>query len=250
MKKTILFTLFLIITSLSFSQMKDTRQKFRIGFDGDKIDYRQILLTIDKNTSDDVDWGYDGEMYQVFEDDMFWVIKDKKYVIQATNEIHVDKEIPLGIISSGGEIAIKVDALENPCETMLVLLKDKELNKVYEIQNETYKITLPAGEYTNRFAITFKECKKEIEEIVEPSFIVQDLNIYYDGLNSKIVLNNPNEVSLASVNMYNSIGQHIKSWESNTNANYIDIPVNVKPGIYFLQSISEQGKSTKKIMVH
>jgi hypothetical protein len=247
MKKAVLFTLAIIITTLSFSQMKDTRQKFRIGFDGDKIDYRQILLTIDENTTDDVDWGYDGEMYQVFEDDMFWVIKDKKYVIQATNQIHVDKEIPLGIISSGGEIAIKVDALENPCETMVVYLKDKELNEVYEIQNETYKITLPAGEYTNRFAITFKECKKEIEE---PIFVIKDLDIHYDGLNSRIILNNPNEVTLASVNLYNSIGQHIKSWDSNSHANYIDIPVNVKPGVYFLQSITDIGKSTKKIVVN
>ncbi|MBI9040833.1 T9SS type A sorting domain-containing protein [Lutibacter sp.] len=247
MKKAVLFTLAIIITSLSFSQMKDTRQKFRIGFDGDKIDYRQILLTIDKNATDDVDWGYDGEMYQVFEDDMFWVIKDKKYVIQATNLIHIDKEIPLGIISSGGEIAIKVDALENPCETMVVYLKDKELNEVYEIQNETYKITLPAGEYTNRFAITFKEYKKEIEQ---PIFVIKDLDIYYDGLNSRIILNNPNEVTLASVNMYNSIGQHIKSWDNNSHANYIDIPVNVKPGVYFLQSITDIGKSTKKIVVN
>lgn len=249
MKKTVLFTLFILITTMSFAQMKDARQKFRIGFDGEKIDYRQILLTIDKETSDDVDWGYDGEMYQVFEDDMFWVIKNKKYVIQATNEVYVDKEIPLGIITSGGEIAIKVDAKENPCNTIKVLLKDKELNKLYEIEKEAYKIVLPAGEYTDRYAITFKNCVVENENPT-PDFIAQDLDIFYDGLNSRIVLNIPNEFELTSINMYNSLGQHIKSWDNNINTSYVDIPVNVKPGVYFLQSISEQGKSTKRILVN
>lgn len=249
MKKTILFTLLLsVITTWSFSQMTDTRQKFRIGFEGDKIDYRQILLTIDENTCDGVDWGYDGEMYQVFEDDMYWVINDKKYVIQATNKIYIDKEIPIGVITSGGEIAIKVDALENPCETMRVLLKDKKLNKIYEIQDEAFKTTLPAGEYKDRFVITFKSCAKPVEDV--PEYLAQDLDIYYDGLNSRIVLNNPDKVELTSVNMYNSIGQHIKTWESNSKAYAINIPVNVQPGIYFLQSISEYGKNTKKIMVN
>ena len=75
----------------------DLRPKFRIGFDAPQINHRQILLTLDENTTDAVDWGYDAEMPEVFDDDMYWVINDKKYVIQATNEFGFDKEIPFNI---------------------------------------------------------------------------------------------------------------------------------------------------------
>ena len=76
----------------------DLRPKFRIGFNAPLIDHRQLLLTIDENATDGVDWGYDAQLYQVLNDDMYWIINDTKYVIQATNFVTIDKEIALGII--------------------------------------------------------------------------------------------------------------------------------------------------------
>jgi len=144
------------IANASSNSTSDVRPKFRIGFNAPKIDHRQILLTIDENTSDGFDWGYDAEIYQIFEDDMYWVINDKKYVIQATNVVTVNKEVSLGIITvEGGEITIKVDAIENPIDGLKIGLIDKELNIVYDLEQSDYQVTLPAGEYHNRYAIIF-----------------------------------------------------------------------------------------------
>lgn len=157
MNKTIPFTLFFLMSWIcSFSQSNDTRQKFRIGFDAPQIDHRQLLLTIDENTTDGFDWGYDAEIYEIFNDDMYWVIDQKKYVIQATNTISIGKEIPLGIRTvEGGTVSIGIDTIENPIDGLKVCLKDKELNIIYDIQELNYQITLPAGVYNDRYAITF-----------------------------------------------------------------------------------------------
>ena len=145
---------------------EDLRRKFRIGFDAPQIDHRQLLLTMDENTTDGYDWGYDAEIYELFNDDMYWLIDQKKYVIQATNDIVIGKEIPLGIVTvEGGTISIGVDALENPIDGIRVCILDKELNIIRDIQESVYQITLPAGEYHNRFAITFVSIDTNLDEI-------------------------------------------------------------------------------------
>lgn len=134
----------------------DLRPKFRIGFDAPQITHRQLLLTIDPNATDGVDWGYDGEIPLVLADDMYWLINDNKYVIQATNKVTANKEIALGIVTAnGGAIKIKVDAVENPIEGLFVGLKDSASNIIHNLQESDYQITLPAGEYHNRFSIVF-----------------------------------------------------------------------------------------------
>lgn len=246
MKKSFKFSLLLFLISIiSISQTKDSRQKFRIGFNGSKIDHRQILLTIDERTCDKFDWGFDGEIYQLFEDDFYWMIEGKKYVIQATNSISIDKEIPIGVSSSGGAVTIKVDALENQDESLKVCLLDKETGETYDIQNSLFKIELPKGIYNNRFVITFKN----VNSInTTPNFIAQDLQIQYDMYNSVIkVSSSINIVEMSMVNLYNSIGQHIKSWPASQSLEYSLV---AKPGVYFVQTVTSRGNLTKKILIN
>jgi len=146
--------------------LADTRPKYRIGFDAPQINHRQLLLTIDQRATDGVDWGFDGNIPQVLADDMYWLINDGKYVIQATNTLIVNKEFALGVVTkSGGDITIKIDALENPIEGFIVGLKDMALDSIHNLIESNYKVTLPAGEYHNRFSIVFFSI---VENIVLP----------------------------------------------------------------------------------
>ncbi|SDW06373.1 Por secretion system C-terminal sorting domain-containing protein [Lutibacter oricola] len=178
--------------NLKATTYSDERPKFRIGFDAPQIDHRQLLLTIDPNTTDGVDYGYDAEMYQMIEDDMYWLLDSNKYVIQATNEVIIDKEIPLGIImSASGNIEIKVDELENPMSDLVVYLKDLELNKFYNIQDSVFRTILPQGEHHSKFVITFKSVDyinetPTVEEPIEDDTIVEDETESEDGTNDII----------------------------------------------------------------
>lgn len=134
----------------------DVRPKYRIGFDAPQINHRQLLLTIDENCTDGVDWGYEGAIPQVLADDMYWLIDNGKYVIQGTNALNVGKEVSLGVVTtSGGLITIKIDALEYPIDSLRVALKDTTLDVIHNLEESDYQVTLPAGEYHNRFFIVF-----------------------------------------------------------------------------------------------
>jgi hypothetical protein len=274
MTKTMLISLVLLVTGFfSFSQQSDIRPKFRIGFDAPKIDHRQILLTVDHRASYGIDWGFDALMYQVFSDDMYWVLENKKYVIQAVDSLIFEKQIALGVQTlTGGAIIIKIDKLENVSEEMGVFLMDKETNTLHNLKENNYTTTLAPGEYHNRYAIAFKMKKAElvadenailITEDIDASFtdmskiLVADepeiaysaINMYLDQGNATIAIKNPESVAMNKVVLYNMMGQMVQSWETNINTQNLNMPNMLKQGIYLLHAHTENGRVVKKVMV-
>ena len=92
----------------------DDRLKFRIGFKSINTIHRQLLLTIDDNTTSDVDWAFDAKLNEIQVDDMYWLINENAFIIQASNEATSTTVYPLGIkTSTDGLNTISIDALEN-----------------------------------------------------------------------------------------------------------------------------------------
>ena len=226
----------------------DTRPKYRIGFDAPKIDHRQLLLTIDEETSDGYDWGYDAEIYEIFEDDMYWMIGDKKYVIQVTNVVEVNKEIPIGVVTTeGGLITIKIDAFENIENDLGVYLKDSDTNQVYDITNTTYQTNLPAGEYHNKYSITFKTNNALS---VHNESLNNDFLVYFNNSEKAIVLNNKKLLKINEINLYNILGQTIKKYNTIGTAKDTSLPINVSEGVYVIKVDTDEGFFTKKLFIN
>lgn len=274
MTKTMLLSLVLLATGLlSFSQQSDIRPKFRIGFDAPKIDHRQLLLTVDNRASYGIDWGFDALMYQVLADDMYWVLENKKYVIQAVDSIVFEKQIALGVQTlTGGAITIKIDRLQNVSEEIGVFLMDKETNTLYNLRENNYTTTLPAGEYHNKYALVFRTKKaapvadgnavlitEDIdagyidasENLVagEPEIAYPAITMYLDQMNTSITIKNPDLVAMNTVVLYSMLGQLVQSWETNTSTQNLAIPTMPQPGVYVLHAYTENGKITKKIAI-
>jgi hypothetical protein len=225
----------------------DLRPKFRIGFDAPKINHRQVLLTLDNNTTDAVDWGYDAEMYEVFDDDMYWVLNDKKYVIQATNNFDIDKEIPLGIRTlEGGLVSIKVDELENTEDNTNLYIKDNLTCETHDITNQEFSINLEAGEYQNRFFLVFQPSLSITEE--EP--LVDEIQIYMNNSTSKLQLNGIIDTEILNVSLFNSLGQQVKTWSINPDKQSIALPIELASGVYIVIVETTKGKQNKKIIIN
>ena len=238
-------------------EAEDLRPKFRIGFDAPKISHRQLLLTIDEKATLAVDWGYDAEIYEVFVDDMYWMLNNKKYVIQATNEVGLNSEVPLGIqLSKTGVVSVKIDALENVDNDISVYLKDKLTGESFNMRDKPVQLNLTAGKYTDRFVIVFKMQKLVAEdvktEILIPDLaqpIIEGIHAYMDNANGELQIKNNSTEEILSVVLINSLGQTIKTWNSNFNIRTISLPISAATGIYLVQINTKTGKSVKKINV-
>ena len=224
---------------------QDKRQKIRLGFDAPKIDHRQLLLTIDERATDNVDYGFDGEIYEQFNDDMFWMIENKKYVIQGINELNLDKEIPIGIQTiEGGTVTIKIDQLENFDENSDLYIKDLQSGETYEITHNSFEIYLEAGEYFDRFVLTFQPRLKTIEEIE----LFEGISITMNNSTEELQLKKIIDVEIENIYLFNILGQKIKEWNSNLIGRMISLPINSDAGAYIVYIKTSEGYISKKII--
>lgn len=185
----------------------DGRMKFRIGFNSVNNLHRQLLLTIDESTTPNVDWAYDGKLNENQIDDMFWVIQNEAYIIQASNEAEVSTTYPLGIkTNSNGLNRITIDALENVPNDMDIYVHDIAINTYHNLRTSNYEVYLNAGEHLDRFEITFGVPSEALNIDDE---ILSSLNIVYANDINKIVLINPNQIEVKSIVLYNMLGQPI-----------------------------------------
>ncbi len=177
---------------------------------------------------------------------MYWVINNKKYVIQATNTLSLDKEIPIGIQTlEGGNIKIKIDTLENVAEDFLLYIKDNTTGETYNITENDFEMYLEAGEYLNRFFLTFQPRLKTSNEIE----LTEGIHIYMNNTTSEMQFSKIIDVEIESITVYNYLGQTLKTVTNNLTERFISIPITVNTGIYLVKVKTNKGSITKKIVV-
>lgn len=235
----------------------DLRPKFRIGFDAPKINHRQILLGIDERATKAVDWGFDAEIYEIFADDMYWILDGKKFVIQGTNSVGLNSEVPLGIqLSKTGLVTVKIDALENVDDDTSIYLKDKLTGESFNMRDKPVLLNLTAGKYTDRFVLIFKTQKLMAEdvkaEILIPAVaqpIIEGIHVFMNNTIKELQIKNNSGDEILGVALINALGQTVKTWNSNFNIRTISLPINTATGVYLVQINTKTGNTVKKISV-
>jgi hypothetical protein len=80
-------------------------------------------------------------MFDVFDDDMYWVFNDIKYVIQANNEFGLDKEIPLRIHKNEVDLCVlKLMTWKMQKNTLLFFIEDNLTWETHDITNQPFEI--------------------------------------------------------------------------------------------------------------
>ncbi|WP_411768817.1 LamG-like jellyroll fold domain-containing protein [Winogradskyella sp. A3E31] len=242
---------------------EDTRKKVKIGFNSVGNLHRQLLLTFDENTTTGVDWGYDGTTYDYQTDDMFWLIEDNFYVIQASNQIE-DATYPLALYTSvEGENTFTIDELVNIPDNLDVFLHDKEVDFYHNLKEGDYTIFLEAAYYDTRFEITFQLREQEqpddeepdtdvdVAEDLDPIDLGDKLDVRYANNIKKIVLMNPHNIDVNSIELINLLGQSVQTIEHISESGYSEYTVrDLSPGTYIIRLNTVSGSVSKKIIVN
>jgi len=226
---------------------EDNRMKFRLGLESVNNVRRQLLLTIDEHTTDGYDWGYDGPLYETQSDDMYWMIDNEKYVIQGRNSITESTVIPLGLhTDDAGQNMIKIDTLENMPDDLEIYLHDKVLNIYQDLRLGHYDVNLPAGEYLERFEVVFST----ETTLSTPDNVIDDLDVYYANETESIVLLNPTFKNIKSIEMFNLLGQSIKTFNDNEETEQSEYKVkDLSTGTYIIKLYTDNGVVSKKVLV-
>ncbi|WP_339752109.1 LamG-like jellyroll fold domain-containing protein [uncultured Winogradskyella sp.] len=227
-------------------------QKMRIEFtsvDGPST-RRELLLGFSEDTSDDYDYGYDAKNVEEYNDDLNLVFDDELMTIQAYSEIAEDKVVPLTLKTSGSyNYTIALTEIENISEDQEIYLKDNLADSYYNLRSEQpYEFSSEAGEFANRFEIVFQEQSESLSLIDQA---IDDLNIYYAFKRNKIVVLNPNNKKIKSIEVYNVLGQSVYRNNAIYQSTYNEFEVhNLSTGTYIIKLMTDDNAMiSKKIIV-
>jgi hypothetical protein len=232
---------------------EDLIKRIRLDFTSPDNAIRQILLGFVPNNlaTDDVDYGYDALNTEVLPNDISWMINDEKYLIQGVGDFDVTKQLALGIfLTTAGTIEISLNDMENFDTTTKVYIYDMLLGTYTRINNKNYEFNLDAGDYVNRFYLTFmnKSSLSIEDDILEENPVI----INYLNDTDEIYIKTPNNIDVKQVYLINMLGQSVKSWNA-TNApmsHEIKLPVkNVSSGNYIIKVETNTNSVNKKILI-
>ena len=227
----------------------DQRSKIRLDFRSAKGYHRQLLVGADSHATKNFDLGYDAIIADLNADDIFWNLNGAKLVIQAVNNFDDSQELPLGIkVKENGLITIKIDSLQNLDVLPEIYIKDSETNQSYPIKNAPFQINLAAGEYLNRFSLTFKTKKvKAIQEISNSQSTT--IQVFMNSKTNELKVINYTKSKILSIQLFNYLGQWISTWNKNLNLENLSLPINATSGLYVVRINTSKGTINKKIII-
>ena len=231
--------------SLAFNEI----QRVRIDFETPNGFVRHLLLgfTPDNAANDGYDYGYDALHTANFPNDTLWDIDGEIYVIQGVGSFDESKSLPLNInITNAGSITITLTDLENFESDIDVFIYDALLGTYTQINESDFQLELDAGDYANRFYVTFSA--DDALSIKDTAF--EDLNMYFSFRREKVVIINPKNLELKSLQLYNISGQSVYENKNLNQDSYGEYELqNLSSGVYILSLNTSNGILTKKIII-
>lgn len=229
---------------------EDLRMKIRLKLRSASTYSRKILVTVDQNATLGYDWGYDAELYDNQVDDMYWLIEDNKYVIQGIHQISPDTVLPLGVnFGESGTQEITIDNLENVPAEADIYIHDKDLGLYHDLREGAYNFETALGVFPNRFDIVFQN--QEALSVEDAELVEADVSVFYDLDSENIMIKNPKNIAIESVEVYTILGQSIYGLNELFTSSELKIETNgYSTGTYIVKIETETGGFSKKILVN
>ena len=233
------------------SQEVDTRPRIRLMYDSPEGYHRQLLVGVDENASNDFDLGYDALINETNKADMYWSFVNNKFIIQAVNNFDENQVLPLGIKTGKTGIAtIRIESLENIDDTKKIYIHDKDTDVYHNLKESNYQFQLPAGEFMNKYEITFTSPNELNEALGVTENELNALTVYFSNESGSIVLLNPNLTEIKNIELLNILGQSIKTIDKIEAKHVSEFKIkNLSSGTYVLKMHTVSGSVSKKVLV-
>ena len=225
----------------------------KLGFEYKNRDklllHNQIAISFQETNSFSFDKGYDSEIYQVGNTDLYFKFPsdDKNYVIAGVQEISNDLEVPLEIkMDYAGQVNIMIDELQNVSKN--IFINDMLTETSYNLTNKKATLILDKGTYTGRFVLAFT---KNTTLGVEDAILSKQTSIYADNNNNNIVISKNEEIHINNVELFNILGKKVTLWsiKEQKNTYQLAIKKQIPTGIYIVKTHTDKGIINKKIII-
>lgn len=232
---------------------KEKPQIMRLGFQFsiDNSDrYKRELAVSFRGLTSNYEAGYDAEMFDRQPSDLGLKLADKTtpFVISSINYFDEEMEIPLFLfLDKERTVTFSLNALENLNAS--VYLYDKVTLLSHKISDASIDLTLPAGDYKDRFLIIFQN-RTEIALGLDQSNLNNQVKVFFDQNTSHLVISTQQESKLKSVKLYTILGQEVLHKNIKQHMNEYKISLSkISSAVYIVKIYTNKGVSSKKILI-
>lgn len=222
-------------------------KRFRLNIDFNDTYTRQLVQNFHYTATPNEDYGLESKIYQVLDSDIYWPQNGDKYVAQA-NAYDLNLAIPLELkLQQQQLIRFRIFDVQNFETNQPIYVHDIENDTYVNLQNQNFEINLPAGDYSNRFEITFVEAATlSTEEFTDNSF-----NVLQNNNTSELIVLNPKKLDIESIKLYDVSGKLIFDKIVKANNERLSYSTkNLSDGVYLVQTtLSNSNITTKKVIV-
>lgn len=165
---------------------------------------RQNVLAFHPAATDGADFAMDAHAPDTADMDAYFWVDNQPYAIDAL-DFHLYKRIPMGFKTpTQATFRIKVAEMIHFEGASEVYLHDKATDTYYDILNNSYEFTLPAGENHERYEVTFVN-----QALQQTTWSSADFEVIQNNALQCFTLYNPAEAEISSVALYDLTGKRV-----------------------------------------
>ncbi|MEW5675009.1 T9SS sorting signal type C domain-containing protein [Flavobacterium enshiense] len=211
---------------------------------------REVALAFNSHANDGFDAGLDAKCpeYSLPRDAYFPLDDTNQYVI-STLAFDIDKRIPFAFKADAQTtFKVTVGKLTNFDLAEHIFMHDKQTDVYYDIKNNFFEITLPAGVVKDRFEITFRDAALSNND----ADISQNFAVFQDNGSKNLTIKNPELMNLESCSVYDIAGKLVISkTDLGNNSEYTFPTASLTTGVYIVRLNTVDNKEVgKKVIIN
>jgi hypothetical protein len=239
----------MVVSNQNDSYEEIEYEKIRLGFTSNNNYHRQVLLGFMNNkATNEIDYGYDGLLFDEQSNDMFFTNSNLKLIIQGEGYFNENNIYPLTVTATTtGTVKFMLDGTENFNPSQPIYIHNSETNYYHDLRDGIYEVSLTAGTHSSTFSLRFKQETLSNEEIE----IENGVNIIFTQNNNTLsIKNNLSDTTIQKIHLFNLLGQNIETWDVSdeiqqnisVSMDHFDI------GTYIVKTVTTNGDYSKKII--
>ncbi|MCO6175460.1 T9SS type A sorting domain-containing protein [Flavobacterium sp. NRK F10] len=215
---------------------------------------RPTTIAFDDLATQAYDYGYDGRSAtDAAPISFYYVVDGMSYEYASTAfKFGINEKVPVGF-RCNETTTFKVlvqGAYSGFDDSQMVYMHDKQTGIYHDIKNNSFEVTLPAGDNRTRFEITFKNIDKDISE--EDIFSSESFDVYQNNEGNMLTVLNAIHKDIVKVDLYDVTGKLVLSKENLGKSEKIEIPTsNLSDGVYIVKLATiDAVEITKKVSIY
>ena len=213
---------------------------------------RPTTIAFLDTATDGFDYGADGHSPSGESAEFYYILPDMPHEYVATAvKFDINKRIPVGFrCRAETNFKVQVKDMVGLHPSQKVYLFDKNTGIYHDIKNRIFDMTLPAGNNTTRFEVTFKNVSTNNNNNSNTNVVVEAFEVYQNNQEAKLTIYNTLNKEITSFTMYDITGKVVLE-KSNLGkgATYEFSTASLADGVYVVTTKTADNLDTSKKVI-